>query len=163
LWFWRMQKIFIISGTTDDRQGNTGTLCGPLHHCAHKFTSSGLIGSGNPWPCTTSEGAIQCERSFAVVGSDRQEFGKRLRYGCRDCSLYRNQCFHDIVHQSYPGLFTIDPCTMRQSAAILPCSVISIFRDRRCMRLLLHTGDMFHEQSFVASSVVTTSASESSA
>ena len=83
-------------------------LWGPLHHRAHKFTSWGLIGSGNPWPCTTSEGAIQCERSFAVVGSDRQEFGKRLRCGCRDCSLYQNQCFHDIVHQSYPGLFTID-------------------------------------------------------
>jgi hypothetical protein len=107
-------------------------LWGPLHHRAHKFTSSGLIGSGNPWPCTTSEGAIQCERSFAVVDSDRQEFGKRLRCGCRDCSLYQNQCFHDIVYQSYP--VPLYPCTMRQSAAILPCGVISIFRDHRCMR-----------------------------
>ena len=80
--------IFIISGTTDDRQGNTSTLCGPLHHRARKSTSSGLIGSGNPWPCTTSEGAIQCERSFAVVRSDYSslENGSGAAAGIAPCT-----------------------------------------------------------------------------
>ena len=63
-------------------------LWGPLHHRAHKFTSWGLIGSGNPWPCTTSEGAIQCERSFAVVRSDYSslENGSGAAAGIAPCT-----------------------------------------------------------------------------
>lgn len=60
-------------------------LWGPLHHRAHKFTSWGLIGSGNPWPCTTSEGAIQCERSFAQI--DRSlENGSGAAVGIAPCT-----------------------------------------------------------------------------